>query len=280
MRALRTDLALEAIGLHTDNKDDGIKQEKYRRGDFTVIHVTIEDERGEEKTGKKRGEYVTAEIKDVLSADIFSAAELLAEIISAMLKKHITGKDKAVLVAGIGNRNITPDAIGPFAADRTLATKHAVESSKELFCGFSPVAVIAPGVLAQTGLEVSEIIKSIVESGDTSAVIAVDALASSSVSRLGNTFQITDTGIAPGSGVQNRRADISRDTMGVPVVAVGVPTVIDGYVSADKDEAEARMFVTPRDIDEIVKRSTKIISLGINAALQPNLTIHEINELI
>ena len=161
-------------------------------------------------------------------------------------------------------------------ADGVLATKHATDSKNSVFESFGSVAVIAPGVLAQTGLEASEIIKGIVKSNNIAAVIAVDALAASSISRLGKTIQITDTGISPGSGVQNSRKEISSDTVGVPVIALGVPTVADAYITASEDTDSVKMFITPRDIDEVVKKNARILSLAVNLALQPNFTKDDI----
>ena len=274
-------MALEAVNLHTDGSIDGIEQTQRDCGGYTVTSVVIKDENGERKSGKRRGEYITVELPDILFADVYTAAQTISENIGKMLKKYIEKSDgkSAVLVAGIGNRNITPDALGPFVSDRILATKHAAESGNAVFDSFSPVAVIAPGVLGQTGLEAGEILKGIVDSNDICAVIAVDALAASSVSRLGNTVQITDTGISPGSGVQNSRREISAETMGVPVVAVGVPTVADADITAVCDTKSSRMFITPRDIDEIIERNSRIIALAVNMALQPDFTAQEIEAM-
>lgn len=282
MRACRTDLALEAIGLHTDcDKDDSITQRQYRENSCKVTCVNIKSKEGEKKTGKKIGEYITVEFDDILLSDIYEIADTVSKKLSEMIKKVLPDYDKkTVLVAGIGNRAITPDALGPMTADCTLATKHAVESKNEVFSSFGSVAVIAPGVLGQTGLEASEIIKGIVDTNGIDAVIAIDALAASSVERLGRTVQITDTGISPGSGVQNSRHELSKDTLGVPVIAMGVPTVVDADISASEDESSVKMFVTPRDIDEVINKNSKILSLAVNTALQPNLTKDEIESMM
>ncbi len=277
----RTDLALESVNLHTDGSIDGIEQIKQDYNGYTLTKVVIKDENGERKTGKCRGEYITLELPNVLFADIYTIAEAVSQQIGRMIKKHIRNEcgKSAVLVAGIGNKNITPDALGPFTADRILATKHAAESGETVFGGFSPVAVIAPGVLGQTGLEAGEILNGIVKSNDICAVVAVDALAASSVCRLGNTVQITDTGISPGSGVKNSRKEISERTMGVPVIAVGVPTVADADITADDDTRSSRMLITPRDIDEIIEKNARTIALAVNMALQPNFTAREIEAM-
>lgn len=272
----RTDLALEAVSLHTDNSiTDGITQRQYEENGFKITHVDIKTDKAQKKSGKKIGEYITVEIDDLSLSDVDTAAAIISEKLAEILKKHnLCGK--TVLVGGIGNREITPDALGPMCADGVLATKHATDSKNSVFESFGSVAVIAPGVLAQTGLEASEIIKGIVKSNNIAAVIAVDALAASSISRLGKTIQITDTGISPGSGVQNSRKEISSDTVGVPVIALGVPTVADAYITASEDTDSVKMFITPRDIDEVVKKNARILSLAVNLALQPNFTKDDI----
>ena len=188
-----------------------------------------------------------------------------------------------VLVAGLGNTAITPDAIGPKAANGVLATRH-IEGEIARSIGLDdmrPVAVISPGVLGQTGIETGEIIAGIAKLINPAAVIVIDALASRCLSRLGCTIQMSDTGICPGSGVGNARAEISKKTIGVPVISVGIPTVVDAVTLAQDltgHECEktvnprgAKMIVTPQEIDLLVSRGASTVSMAINYALQQGI---------
>ena len=187
-----------------------------------------------------------------------------------------------VFVAGLGNENITPDALGPLTVNRILATRHISESSDGLgLPKLREVAAISTGVLGQTGMETGEILSSICEKIKPAAVIVVDALATGSAKRLGNTVQITDTGICPGSGVGNSRKKLDSTTLNTSVISVGVPTVIDASTLCDSDEGEnKKMMVTPRDIDRIIDEMSSLLALSINLALQKNLTQKDIFALV
>lgn len=194
-------------------------------------------------------------------------------------------QDGVVLVVGLGNTNITPDALGPKTASRVLATRHITQEIARSVGleGLRGVAVLSPGVLGQTGIETSEIIMGTIQRVNPSAVIVIDALASRRLSRLGCTVQMADTGISPGSGVGNVRTEISQDTLGVPVISVGVPTVVDATTLAydligtqpqDTQLVEprgAKMIVTPREIDILIDRAAQLLSHSINCALQPSI---------
>jgi spore protease len=184
-----------------------------------------------------------------------------------------------VLVAGLGNNDITPDAIGPRTVRQVLATRHiGGELARENgFDALRPTAAIAPGVLGQTGMEIAEIIRALAATLKPAAVIAVDALAAGDVSRLGTTIQISSAGISPGSGVMNAREELSEKSLGLPVISVGVPTVID---AAALTGSSTPMMITPRDIDLLVGRAGKALSLIINKALQPELSFEEIAYLV
>ena len=197
-----------------------------------------------------------------------------------------------VLVVGLGNAQITPDALGPLTVRQILATRHIPAQLAEQtgLSGLRPVAAIAPGVLGQTGIETGEIILSIVRDLSPAAVVAVDALAAGSPERLGCTIQLSDSGISPGSGVLNARKELSRQSLGVPVLSLGIPTVVDGGTlvcgllgcedeSRVPEEARA-MMVTPRDVDALIERGAKHLSLALNAALQPQLSLEEISYLV
>ena len=193
------------------------------------------------------------------------------------------------LVIGLGNNDITPDALGPQAASRVLATRHLREelgSEDEFLSGLRQVSVMASGVLGQTGIETAEIIEGLLEKLKPSCVIAVDALACSDISRLGTTIQLSDSGISPGSGVANKRKELSEATLGIPVIAAGVPTVVDMYTIVEGMTGRRavtevpNMMVTPRDVDRLIERSSALISMGINLALHPELSFEDVETIM
>jgi GPR endopeptidase len=304
MSLIRTDLALEAHeSAARSGKPDGVVVEKFSRGGINVSRVKVIDERGEQAIGKPVGTYVTVEtgkLDNVGGDEYNEAVEAVADEIKEILKKAGNG---LVLVAGLGNAGMTPDALGPRCVKNILVTRHiAGELTKiEGLESLRAVAAIAPGVLGQTGVETGEIIKAIVERIHPAAVIAVDALASRRTSRLGNTIQIADTGINPGSGIGNMRFAINQETLGVPVISIGVPTVVDaatlaidvlegaGIETPPKDEERIRasidpdgvsLFVTPRMIDLIVEHAASLAALAINRALHPGVSVEDINKLV
>lgn len=286
---LRTDLAIEQSEIHADKGLKGIEHTVKKADGVTVTEIKITDRHGENALKRKKGRYITVEIPQFSknTRHFESGMKAVADGIKTLLPESGT-----ILIAGLGNENITPDALGPRCASLIFSTRHI---SKELqksigFDSLRSVARITPGVLGQNGIETGEIIAGIVKEISPAALITVDALASRRLSRLGCTVQICNTGITPGSGVGNSRAEISKETMGVPVIAVGVPTVVDATTLAcdltgasvnPKDEKESEnMMVTPREIDLIIDRSAKLIANAINSALQPELSTQDISELI
>ena len=282
---IRSDLAFEVRDMvkeETGKKDiDGVISENRNVDGFEIKTVKITNNSGAEKIGKPIGEYVTLEADPFVmrEKDAFDkACGVLGNILSSMLSKDHKG---AVLVAGLGNQEITSDALGPFAVKNTMVTRHLVRKASKYFGEMRQVAAIAPGVLASTGMETGEIIKSVAKDSEISAIIAVDALASRSINRLCRTVQISNTGIIPGSGVGNHRNALNSETMGIPVIAVGVPTVVyagtlayDIATSAGLQTIESELskysgdlIVTPRDIDENIRDMAKLIGYGINMAL-------------
>lgn len=284
----RTDLALERHELLGNEVPPGVKSRVYNEQNARITAIEVTNEAGVEAIGKPVGNYITVEVPP-FSQD----AEILDGRLTAITEelRRLLPKSGTVLVAGLGNDNITPDALGPFTADRIFATRHI---TKELarsigFKNLRPTAAVAPGVLGQTGIETGEIIAGIVKTLRPCAVITVDALASRRLSRLGCTVQMADTGITPGSGVGNARSAINKENLGVPVIALGVPTVVDAATLAldltegmadSPDENELRRFVeprgasmmvTPREIDLLVERAANLLSLSINCALQPEI---------
>ena len=295
MKIRRTDLAVEARELWQEGAGQaarlpGVTAEDHSREGIPVTTVHILDEEGEKALGKPRGNYVTLTLDGVArrEEDIFGrAARAVAGELSSLLEG--VAPDGLVLVVGLGNRAITPDAIGPKVHERTLVTRHLVRQMPEHFGSFRPVASLAAEVLGNTGMESGEVARAVCEDIHPACVIAVDALASRSLDRLCRTVQLADTGITPGSGIGNHRFGLNRESLGVPVIAVGVPTVVDGAtLAADLTGAEdlpplgqgGSLLVTPKDIDSQVSDLSHIIGYGISLALQPGLTVEDLDLLL
>ena len=296
----RTDLADEAHALWRESAGaetalPGVKAREEEKNGCPVTRVDILDESGARALGKPVGHYVTLDLTDLKSrADgAFSrSVEAVAGELSALLKD--LPPNAPVLVVGLGNRAITPDAVGPAATDHTLVTRHLVEQVPEHFGHLRPVAALAAGVLGTTGMESGELAQAVAGKLSPAAIIAVDALASRSLSRVCTTVQLSDTGIVPGSGVGNHRKALDRHTLGVPVIAVGVPTVVDGATLAldllggDGEApdpsvlhgAGADVVVTPRDIDQRVADLSRVVGYAIDLALQPSLTLEDLEMLL
>ena len=269
--------------------DEGVESEHR----IKVTDVKIVDEEGEKVIGKPMGRYITVEAVHLPDRDD-DYHQAATEVLMRQLQKLLPDfKDKKVLVAGIGNREITPDALGPQVIQNLKITRHIIKEYGKAGMGkrkAHQISSLVPGVMAQTGMETMEIIRGVIRETDPDAVIAIDALAARSVRRLNCTIQITDTGINPGSGVCNHRCGLNEETLGIPVIGIGVPTVVDGativhdaiaHLLENLEEAEMeeflqelitprlhRMFVTPKDVDETVKRLSYTISEGINIAME------------
>lgn len=283
----RTDLALEAKELWQESARatdllPGVDAETTRCHGYGVDRVRIINEQGAQALGKPEGSYVTLTLDglarredDAFRRAVWAVADQLAPFVAHLAPKA------PVLVACLGNRAITPDAIGPLVHENTLVTRHLVARSPEHFGAFRPVSGLSAGVLGTTGVESGDLIASVCKTVRPSCVIAVDALAARSIHRVCRTVQLSDTGIVPGSGVGNHRTALNEESLGVPVIAVGVPTVVDGATlamdltgSRPADENQT-MMVTPRDIDARVGELSKVVGFGINLALQPGLTIED-----
>ena len=294
---IRTDLAAEAAELYRESmpkagQPDGVRSQTYRREGYVVTKVDITTESGAALIGKPCGSYVTVELDGFIRREENAfprACRALADELRPLLPE---GKDAAVLVAGIGNERITPDAVGPLTVRSTMATRHMIARMPEYFGGFRSVVAVSPGVLGSTGIETVEILRGIAEHIQPSAMIVVDALASRRMARVCRTVQISDTGLAPGSGLGGDSAPVNRDTFGVPVLAVGVPTVVDSLTLTldtlrdagmdDVDEERLRaasegMIVTPKDIDARVADVSKLLGYALNLALHENLSIEDID---
>lgn len=292
---VRTDLALEQRERFVSDQIEipGVAVEE-TYDDMCEVRVTtvrIETENGAAVMGKPVGNYITLEAPKMAEADESYHREIsgkLMEVLEGCLPEKEDGQ--SILIIGLGNRNVTPDALGPLVVEHLDITRHLVkEYGKYALDGEADrlVSAVVPGVMGQTGMETVEIVRGIVEETEPDFVIAIDALAARSVRRLNRTIQIADTGIAPGSGVGNHRNAITEETVGVPVIAIGVPTVVDAativgdsieeYVAKCRDERMREnkehlippylygMFVTPKDIDETMERTSYTISEALNA---------------
>ncbi len=268
-----------------------LEETEMEEGEIKVTTVIIEDERGQKAMGKPIGTYITIE-SPYLSADDEEGQKAVAKEIRKQLDELSGGLgDKGVLVAGLGNREATPDALGPMVVDGLLVTRHLIKEFGQEFVdehGLRNVSAISPGVMAQTGMESREILSAIVQKTGPDLVIVVDALAARSIHRLGKTIQITNTGICPGSGVGNNRMELNQNSLGVPVIAFGVPTVVDaatiigdgmedfmrrqnfsddeigGFLSDMETPAMRDFFVTPKNVDEAVRQMCQTIVAALN----------------
>ena len=289
----RTDLALERKEM-VNEEIDGVEVSNFKNDECKTTVIEIKTDKAAKRLGKGVGKYITLEMNNFSNEAAVSDGRLkaLTESIKALLPKG----DGTVLVAGVGNGDITSDALGPDTASLIFATRH-IDKEIQKVAGFSedlrPVAVVSAGVLGKTGIESGEYIKSICDAVKPECVITIDALAAGRVERLGTTVQMSDTGIAPGSGIGNTRARIDEEFIGVPVIAIGVPTVVDAIaLSAElsgvsrekldksKLQGSERMIVAPKDIDLLVKNASYLLALSINCALQPTLTAQEIYTLM
>ena len=296
MAQRRTDLAVEAHQLWREGAGEaaslpGVRSEEREREGYAVTAVTISDKASGEALGKPPGVYITLELDGLFrrEEDAFHrAARAIAGELSPLLPEG------PALVVGLGNRAVTPDVIGPLAAEHLLVTRHLVEQVPEHFGRMRPVAASVPGVLASTGVESAAAVSALARELDPACVIVIDALASRSLERLCRTVQLSDSGVVPGSGVGNHRQALNAETMGVPVFAVGVPTVVDGAtlaldllerVGAPAPERDALaggadLFVTPRDIDSRTADLSKALGYGISLALNPSLTVDDLTMLL
>lgn len=282
----RTDLAVELVDPDSNKLPKGIRRKLRKSSVCSITEIIVDDILAGIKIGKSKGRYITVET-DRLSSHPEDFAEQSMNI-SDEISALIPDKER-LLVVGLGNESITPDALGPKTASRIIATRHvARENAGQELSGLrlNSVSVLAAGVMGQTGIESSELIYAVCEQVRPTCIIAVDALACTDISRLGTTIQITDTGISPGSGVQNRRKELSKEALGVPVIAVGVPTVVDMHSIVENvtgnapDKHLPNMMVTPRDIDKLIDRTAHLLAYSINRTAQPGLSGEDILSLM
>ena len=291
MLTVRTDLAVEAHALWRESAGEttrlkGVAAREEQVEGMTVPRVEILDQEGARALGKPEGTYLTLDISPLWrrEEDAFPrAVRAVAALLGPLLPE-----EGPVLAAGLGNQAMTPDALGPRSLDHLLVTRHLGEALPQL----RPVAGLGAGVLGTTGMEVAEWVRGAAEQVGPAAVIVVDALAARDLERLCATVQIADTGLVPGSGVGNHRMALNRETLGVPVISVGVPTVVDAETIARDLLGEAgavpkalngrgrRFFVTPESIDQKIRDLSKVLGYGINLALQESLALEDLEALL
>ena len=280
--AIRTDLAVEAHEIAARSAGqmtqlEGVRARAEQRDGVKITRVQILDERGQRALGKPQGEYVTLEFPELRRRSRGAsdkASRQLGRELRAMLQLDPLTR---VLVVGLGNAAVTPDAVGPRVMQQLLVTRHLIEQLPQHFGALRAVSAFAPGVLGTTGLESAELVCAAVEAAQPEVVLAVDALASSSLARLFCTVQLTDSGIVPGSGIGNSRRALNRQTLGLPVFAVGIPTVVDAATLVEEfgggEVPAARgMVVTGKDVDARLRELTRIVAGGINYALHEQLS--------
>lgn len=274
MKNIRTDLAAEGHAINAERGvDDGIAISEYEHRGVTVVRAEICEGEGEEKSGRSAGVYLTV---DTGKAWLKSGAERAAasDAVKEQLLSLLPRGDGAVLVAGLGNEAVTPDAVGPLTVSALVVTHHMKRLNAALYdgLGFGDVAALCPGVLGQTGIESAALIKAAADITKPKCVIAIDALAARGLERLGTTVQLTNAGIAPGSGVGGGREELSAATVGCPVIGIGVPTVVDARTVAieltgKEPISYGDFFVTPKETDTVVRVMSRLLAAAVNGAL-------------
>lgn len=311
MYNFRTDLALERRNLYRTANNikkeiDGIETEEEKVGDdILTTRVKVLSKQGEEAINKPIGNYITIDIKNLKVAnedEMQKASEVVTKELKALIDKHVSSKDP-VLVVGLGNLYVTPDALGPKVINEIDITRHLLEYMPEVLNEDTrSVSAVSPGVLGTTGIETQEILKGIVQNINPKLIIIIDALSSRSIERISSSIQIADTGIVPGAGVGNTRKELTKDSLGVPVIAIGIPTVVEAatiaadsltmFIQKVQEQAKSNDFlnqlqeedkyemikevlspndynfiVTPKEIDELIENMKDIVARGINFAI-------------
>lgn len=319
----RTDLAVESRELYKEEKQQEIKGVEVEKLDYgtsvDVTRVVIKDDHGSDAMGRPIGEYITLECRALKSADADLKDEV-SKVLAKELVKLLPQNLRNTLIVGLGNWDVTPDALGPKVVSKVLVTRHFFKmynktEDEDMAC----VSAISPGVMGVTGIETSDIIKGIVEKSKPDLVIAVDALASRKMERVSTTIQLTTTGISPGSGVGNARNALNEESLGVPVFAIGVPTVVDAatmtndiismVIKSVKEEAKAdvnimgalegmdenekyalikevldpygaNVIVTTKEIDKTIADISQVIANGLNIAIHPGIDLKDVNRYL
>lgn len=269
MNNTRTDLAMESFPAET--LPEGVEKEEYEELGFRITDIRITGEAAANELCKPIGRYLSMETERFFRREENSFAEAAGILAKAVGELLPLAEGDTVLIAGLGNRAITPDAVGPETVSKILVTRHLIRQMPEDFGAFRPVCAVETGVLGTTGLESASYIRALFEAARPDAIIAVDALAARDTEKLCRTVQLTDSGIVPGSGVGNHREELSARVFGVPVLAVGVPTVVD---------AGSGLITTRRDIDKTVQDVGKLLAYGLNMALQEGLSVTDVDMFV
>ncbi len=287
---LRTDLAVEAREI-AGERVSGVDYKTYSESGLSISRLTVRTDKAKQALGKDKGTYITVALPSL--TDNFSSTDKRLAAIGSEIRRLLP-VNGLILVVGLGNEEITPDSLGPKTALKVLATRH-IQGELARSSGLDrlrPVAVMNTGVTGQTGIETGEYILSVVKRIRPNAVVAIDALASRRLERLGTTLQISDAGISPGAGVGNHRTRINSETIGVPVISIGVPTVVDvrtlagdlltniGESADDLPALTKDMVVIPREIDLLTERASRLLGFALNAALQDRFKLSELVELM
>lgn len=289
---LRTDLAVEAREIAGEHVG-GVEYKSYKENGLEISRLTVKNQKAKQALGKEIGTYITVELPSL--TDNFTETDERLQTIGKEIRRLLPVHG-LVLVVGLGNMEITPDSLGPKTSSRVLATRHITGEIARAtgLDRLRPVAVMQTGVTGQTGIETGEYILSVVKRIRPNVVVAIDALASRKLERLGCTLQISDTGISPGAGVGNHRTKINKETIGVPVIAIGVPTVVDvqtlasdllkGDLSTKTQKQIApqnrQMVIIPREIDLLTERASRLISFSLNAAIQNEFDLKDLVSLM
>ena len=322
--SIRTDLAIEVTEMITKETDDtnipGVELYIDNVENIEISWVKIKDEKGKQAMGKPIGNYVTIESESMKENDVIMHEKIVNIFSKNLVKLCNLNENSTILIVGLGNWNVTPDALGPKVISKVLVTRHIKDTlPEEIDDGVRPVSAISPGVMGITGIETAEIVKGVVDRLKPDIVIAIDALATRKTSRINATIQMSDTGIAPGGGMGNKRKILNKETLGVPVIAIGVPTVVDAGTlvndtidlmidslvneikggkefykmikDLDKEEKynlinnilnpyTGNLFVTPKEVDAVIERLSRIIDNAINIAMHPSIDFEDINRYI
>ena len=305
----RTDMALERNEMYKQQNKlqqiDGVEIENDRRNDVEISRIKILNETGEKALNKPIGNYITLDVKKIKLADeerLEEIAKIVADELRDTIGEHAKNTDD-IMIVGLGNLYVTPDALGPKVVPEIEVTRHILEyMPKAMPEDTRPVSAISPGVLGITGIETMEILKGVVDNVKPKLLIVIDALASRSIDRISSTIQISDTGIVPGAGVGNKRSEISKETLGIPVIAIGIPTVVETavlvndclnlFITKLQEESKSNeylnqlkeqdnydeikeslipgdfnLIVTPKEIDDLIENMTEVVAKGINMSM-------------
>ncbi len=309
----RTDLAVECHECYENTEVDGVvvTSSFYENNDIKVTKVFVKDELGESMLGKPKGNYVTIESEKLKNGEVNIHHKVIEIFINELKDMFDFSTAKSILVVGLGNLYVTPDSLGQKVVQKLLVTRHYYDEIKNQFGGIANVCAICPGVMGQTGIETSTIIKSVADEVCADVVIAIDALCARNIDRLNQTIQISDTGISPGGGVNNNRKVLNEKYIGAKVISIGIPTVIDSKTlvydafmstfgeennnngkiflsSSEKSDIildvlenqRVDMFVSTKEIDELIVRLSGIIARGLNRALHNDLSDEDITCLL